>query len=174
MLGVIVGFIFLNSGIAISLDTSPLIANMMFGFMVVNYVKNAYDLFNIVESIEELIFSMFFTLAGAHLNIHVMTSVGLLACLVVFSRFAGKLLGVRLGSYISHAPEVVRKYLGLALLPKAGVTVGLILLAKDIFNTSPLSIIMINAVLGSVIINELIAPPLVRYALFKAEETGHE
>jgi hypothetical protein len=69
---------------------------------------------------------------------------------------------------------VVKRYLGLALLPKAGVTVGLILLAKDIFGASPLSVIMVNAVLASVVINELIAPPLTRYALYKAEETNQE
>jgi NhaP-type Na+/H+ or K+/H+ antiporter len=170
MLGVLIGFILLTSGIAISFNASPLIANMVFGFMVVNYVEHPLDLFRVVESIEELIFSMFFTLAGAHFNVQALASGGLLASLIVFSRFTGKLLGVRIGGYISHAPQVVKRYLGLALLPKAGVTVGLILLAKDIFGDSQLSVIMVNAVLASVIINELIAPPLTRYALLKAEE----
>lgn len=174
VLGVLIGFILLISGIAISFDASPLIANMVFGFMVVNYVEHSLDLFRVVESIEELIFSMFFTLAGAHFNVQALASGGLLASLIVFSRFTGKLFGVRIGGYISHAPQVVKKYLGLALLPKAGVTIGLILLAKDIFGDSPLSVIMVNAVLASVIINELIAPPLTRYALFKAEETDQE
>lgn len=174
MLGVLIGFIFLTSGMAISFEVSPLIANMVFGFMVVNYVEHSLDLFRVVENIEELIFSMFFTLAGAHINVQVLASGGLLACLIVFSRFTGKLLGVRIGGYISHAPQVVKRYLPLALLPKAGVTVGLILLAKDIFGASLLSIIMVNGVLASVIINELIAPPLMRYALFKAEETNQE
>ncbi|MCP3678497.1 MAG: sodium:proton antiporter [Deltaproteobacteria bacterium] len=174
MLGVLIGFIFLTSGMAISFEVSPLLANMVFGFMVVNYVEYSLDLFRVVESIEELIFSMFFTLAGAHINVQALASGGLLACLIVFSRFTGKLLGVRIGGYISHAPQVVKRYLGLALLPKAGVTVGLILLAKDIFGASPLSVIMVNAVLASVIINELIAPPLTRYALFKAEEANQE
>lgn len=174
MLGVLIGFVFLTSGMAISFGVSPLMANMVFGFMVVNYVEHLLDLFKIVESVEELIFSMFFTLAGANINVQVLASSGLLACLIVFSRFTGKLLGVRIGSYISHAPQVVKRYLGLALLPKAGVTVGLILLAKDIFGASPLSTIMVNAVLASVIINELIAPPLTRYALFKAEETNQD
>jgi hypothetical protein len=63
---------------------------------------------------------------------------------------------------------VIRKYLGLALLPKAGVTIGLVLLAAIEFPTfGPL---MLNAVLASTIINELIAPPLTKYAIFKAGE----
>lgn len=172
ILGVLVGFIFLANGVATGLGVSPLIANMVFGFMVANYVESSLDLFGVVETMEVMLFSMFFTLAGAHLDIQVMTSTGgLLAVLIVFGRFTGKLCGVRVGSRISRAPEVLRRYLGLALLPKAGVTVGLILLARNVFDASPLSDIMVNAVLGSVIINELIAPPLVRYALFKAEET---
>ena len=175
MLGVVIGLVLLICGIANSLEVSPLIANMTFGFMVVNFVDHAHDIFGVVEGVEELIFSMFFVLAGAHLDIAVFSSSGfLLAGLIVLGRFIGKLYGTRLGATISNAPKAVRQYLGLALLPKAGVTVGLILLAKDTFSSSPLSAIMVNAVLGSVIVNELIAPPLVRYALTRVGEAGNE
>lgn len=171
MLGVVVGFIFLITGLANNLDASPLIANMVFGFFVVNFIKHAHDLFSVVEMTEEMIFSLFFTLAGAHLNIGALTSGGwLLIGLIVMGRFTGKLYGTRLGACIAKAPTVVRRYLGLALLPKAGVTVGLVLLAKNSFGSSPLADIMVNAVLGSVIVNELIAPPLVKYALVRAGE----
>jgi len=64
----------------------------------------------------------------------------------------------------------VKKYLGLALLPKAGVTIGLALLAKSAFPA--FGAIMMNAILASVIINELVAPPLIKYAIFKAGEAG--
>ena len=69
-----------------------------------------------------------------------------------------------------HAPQVVKKYLGLALLPTAGVTVGLVLEAKGIFGPSQISEVMVNAVLGSVIINELLTPFFVRFSLIKAGE----
>jgi Kef-type K+ transport system membrane component KefB len=171
MLGVVVGFIFLITGFANNLDASPLIGNMVFGFFVVNFIKHAHDLFSVVEMTEEMIFSLFFTLAGAHLNIGALTSGGwLIIWLIVMGRFTGKLYGTRLGACIAKAPAVVRRYLGLALLPKAGVTVGLVLLAKNSFGASPLADIMVNAVLGSVIINELISPPLVKYALVRAGE----
>ncbi len=162
MLGVVIGLVLLICGIVNSLEVSPLIANMTFGFMVANFVDHAHDIFGVVEGVEELIFSMFFVLAGAHLDIAVFGSSGfLLIGLIVLGRFIGKLYGTRLGATISNAP-------------KAGVTVGLILLAKDTFNSSPISAIMVNAVLGSVIVNELIAPPLVRYALTRAGEAGNE
>lgn len=171
MLGVVIGFILLITGLANNLNASALIANMVFGFFTVNFIKHAHNLFHVVEITEEMIFSLFFTLAGAHFDIELMTNTGwLMTGLIVLGRFTGKLYGTRLGGYIAKAPTVVRRYLGLALLPKAGVTVGLVLLARESFGASPLADIMINAILGSVIINELIAPPLVRYALIRSGE----
>ena len=170
MLGVIVGTILLAGGLAISLKASHLLANMMLGFVVVNFVKHREDLFAVVESIEEPIFGMFFTLAGAHVDLKVMQTAGLIALVIVLGRFTGKLLGSRFGAQISRAPEAVKKYLGMALLPKAGVTVGLVLAAGEIFGDTYLSEIMVNAVLGSVIINELMAPFFVRFALRRAGE----
>jgi len=64
--------------------------------------------------------------------------------------------------------------LGFGLFPKAGVTVGLALLAKQhlVFSGTGIGNIMISAILASVIINELIAPPLTKYALFKSGEAA--
>jgi Kef-type K+ transport system membrane component KefB len=170
MLGVMIGCIFVISGLAISLQVSPLLANMMFGFVVVNFVEHHEDLFAVVESIEEPIFGMFFTLAGAHLDLWRIQSAGWLALLITLGRFAGKLLGSRFGAHVSDAPESIKKYLGLALLPAAGVTVGLVLEAKDIFASISLGDVIVSGVLGSVMINALLAPFFVRYALFKAGE----
>jgi len=170
MLGVMIGSIFLVSGLAISIKVSPLLANMMFGFVVANLVEHPGDIFTLVESIEEPIFAMFFTLAGAHLDLRVMQTAGWIAVLIVLGRFSGKILGARFGAQISHAPQAVKKYLGMALLPKAGVTVGLVLEAGVVLGQTSLSQLMINAVLGSVIINELLAPFFVRFSLFKSGE----
>jgi Kef-type K+ transport system membrane component KefB len=172
MLGVTLGTVLLTSGIAIGLEASSLLANMMLGFMVANCVRQGDQLFEVVESIEEPIFAMFFILAGAHLDLGIIQTAGWLTLAITVGRFSGKLLGSRFGAQISQAPEAVKRYLGLGLLPTAGVTVGLVLLAADIFGPSRISEVMVGAVLGSVIINELMAPILVRYALTKAGETG--
>lgn len=68
---------------------------------------------------------------------------------------------------------LVRRYLGWGLLPQAGVTVGLVLLTRTVIDPQSYQL-MLNAVLGSVIINELLAPPLVRYALLRAGEGTEE
>lgn len=170
MLAVSIGVILLTSGLAISFDVSPLLANMSLGFIVVNFVEHHQNLFSVVESLEEPIFGMFFTLAGAHLDLGVVETAGWLALLITFGRFAGKFLGTQVGARLSRAPDIVKKYLGFALLPTAGVTVGLVLDAKDIIGETPLTQVMVSAVLGSVILNELLTPFLVRFSLFKAGE----
>lgn len=173
LLVVILGIIFLCTGISVELGLSPLLTNMTAGFFTVNRAKHSHDLFNALEGIEEPIFALFFVVAGAHFDLKVLKLAGLISLVIVFGRFLGKLTGTRLGATISHAPAVVKKYLGLGLLPKAGVTVGLAFMAKPLFQDPLMYDIMINAVLGSVIINELAAPPLVKYILLKAGE-GHK
>ncbi len=125
-------------------------------------------MFLVVEEIEEIIFAMFFVLAGLHFDLSVMKVAGILALLIVVSRYAGKYFGTRAGATISHAPDKIKKYLGLALLPQAGVALGLVRLAERAFPT--FGALMFNGVLASVIINELVTPPLVKYAIFKAGE----
>ncbi|MFP3869199.1 MAG: cation:proton antiporter [Desulfobacteraceae bacterium] len=170
LLMVILGVLFSTSGVAILFELSPLLANMVVGFIIVNLERRQRDFFIVIEQIEETLFGLFFGLAGAYLDLGVIKSAGLLTLAIIICRFSGKQLGVWLGAYLSHAPEIIRKYLGLALFPKAGVTVGLVLVAREIFPQPLVASILVNAVIGSVIINELIAPPLVKHALLRAGE----
>ena len=115
-----------------------------------------------------VIFVILFFLAGLHFDLSVIKTAGILALLIILSRYSGKYFGARAGAKISHASGEVKKYLGLALLPQAGVALGLMLLAKRAFPT--FGAIILNAVLASVIINELVTPPLTKLAIFKAGE----
>jgi len=167
LLVIVFGMIMLCDGVTELLGISAILANMVAGFIVMNKARKR-EIFLAVERIEDVIYAMFFVLAGLHFDLSVIKVAGILALLIVLSRFFGKYFGARAGATISHSPGEVKKYLGLALLPKAGVTVGLALLAKRAFPT--FGAIMMNAVLASVIINELIAPLLTKYAIFKAGE----
>lgn len=171
LLMVILGTVFLVCGVAKLLHLSALLANMVLGFFVVNLERRHQDFFLVVEQIEEPLFGLFFCLAGAHLELQAFLSAGFLIPLIMVGRMAGKQLGAWVGAAVSHAPETVKRYLGLGLLPKAGVTVGLVLIAQEIF-PPPVASLLLNAVIGSVILNELFAPPLVKYALVKAGEAA--
>ncbi len=74
---------------------------------------------------------------------------------------------------MSGAPPMIGKYLGFALLPSAGVAIGLILDAKGLMDTiSPyLGGLIVSAVVAKTLLNEIITPFLVRFSLIKAEET---
>jgi Kef-type K+ transport system membrane component KefB len=170
LLILVLGTILLGSGLAKILHLSPLLLNMSIGFIVINRMKYSEQMFSVISDIEDVIFALFFTLAGAHFDLKVLKVAGILAILIVLGRCAGKFAGARLGANFAGSSETVKKYLGFGLLPKAGVTVGLIFLAKDDPQFQIIGNLMVNGVLASVIINELIAPPLTKYALFKSGE----
>jgi len=171
LLAVVLGMIVLCTGITNILGISLIMANMAIGFIVANRVKDSGPIVAI-EGIEDVVFAVFFVLAGMHFDANVMRTAGVLASIVFAVRFAGKYLGTRAGARISGASDTVQKYLGFALVPQAGVALGLALLAKNIFPA--LGNILLNVVLVSVIINEVVAPPLTKYAIFKAGEAEEE
>jgi len=167
LLAVVLGMIVLCIGLTDLMGISLIMANMALGFVMVNRGRETEPI-TVIENVEDIVFAVFFVLAGMHFDASVMRTAGILAVVVFGVRFAGKYLGARIGARISHTSGVVRKYLGLALVPQAGVALGLALLARDMFPV--LGNIMFNVVLASVIINEIVAPPLTKYAIFKAGE----
>ena len=163
------GAIFLVSGLSSNLGASPLLANMVMGFVIINKVSHADELFNQLEIIEETIFCLFFTLAAAHFDTRVFTTSSLLGIVILIGRFVGKLSGTFVGGKISKTPPEIYKYLGITLLPQAGLSLGLIFLAKPIFSTEIFDLLL-SAMLVSIILNEIISPPLVKWSITKAGE----
>jgi Kef-type K+ transport system membrane component KefB len=169
----ILGAIFLVSSLADNFGFSPLLANMMMGFFIINKIPHADDLFHQLDLMEELIFCLFFSLAAAHFNLAVLISSATLAVILLVGRFTGKLIGAYLGGIFSGAPPQVAKFLGLTLLPQAGVALGLIFLARPMMPPEIFDL-MLSAMLASIILNEIISPPLVKWALTKAGEANPE
>ena len=169
LLLVVFGMVMLCAGISSYLGLSSILANMVVGFILVNKVRRK-EIFLVLEEVEGALYAIFFVLAGLHFDLSVLKAAGILALLIVLTRCLGKYAGARIGAKVSGASETVRKYLGLALLPKAGVTIGLVLLASLEFPS--FGGVMLSAVLASTIINELLAPPLAKYAISKAGEVG--
>ena len=169
LLTIVLGVIVLCTGIANCLGISLIMANMTIGFIVANRMTDSEPIF-VVEGIEEVVFAIFFVFSGMHFDAGIIRTAGILALVLFGVRFAGKYYGTVIGARISRASEEVRKYLGFALVPQAGVALGLALLAAEILPA--LGNILVNIVLASVIINELVAPPLTKYAITKAGEVG--
>ena len=168
LLTVVLGIILLGAGLANHLGISLIMANMTIGFVVANRVPDSEPSI-VVEGIEEIVFAIFFVFSGMHFDASVIRTAGVLGLMLFGIRFAGKYYGTVIGARISRSSEEVRKYLGFALVPQAGVALGLALLAAEILPS--LGNLLVNIVLASVIINELVAPPLTKYAITKAGES---
>lgn len=167
----VLGAILLAVGLSDLWGVSLILTNMTIGFVAANWAKRP-EMFVVIDDIEDVIFVIFFVLAGLHFDLEAMSLGIILALVITFTRFAGKYFGTGIAARIAGAPAKIRKYLGLSLLPTAGVAIGLALLAEQALPS--FGAIIFNAVLASVIINELIAPPLARYALIKSGETTAE
>lgn len=165
------GAIFLISGLSSYLGVSPLLANMTMGFVIINRIKQADDLFHQLDIIEEVIYCLFFTLAAAQFDTKVLSTSLLLGITLLIGRFIGKLGGSYLGGKISKASPQICNYLGFTLLPQAGLSLGLIFIAKPVLSVEIFDLLL-SAMLLSIILNEIISPPLVKWAITRAGENN--
>lgn len=166
---IVLGIALLGSEFAGVWKLSPLLVNMTFGIVLTNLSQHPL-LFRFFEDIELPIFIAFFTLAGTELNIKMLALNWLGALVYIFSRAMGKLGGVYLGGIIAGVSEKVKKYLGFAMLPQAGVAIALVLQVSVIY--PQIASLITALVLGSVAVNEIIGPIGSKYAITKAGEVG--
>ncbi len=169
MIAIIIGFLGLCFGISSYLEVDELLAIMFMGFIVVNFNKKQNLIFKLLERYtEQLVFILFFTISGMHLDISVLGDVFLLVLLFVIFRALGKFIGVFVGA--RKAPEEVKKYTAGGLIPQGGIVIGLALMLKYNPAFSTISDEFINIILGATVIHELIGPILAKFSLKKAGE----
>lgn len=171
---IILGIVLLGIGLASISHTSSLLTNMFLGLTLINISSKNTDIVANLEKLTPPIYVFFFVLAGAHLNLGIFATAGLSMLLwgiiFVVSRIIGKLAGAYLGGVISGASPSIRKYLGLTLIPQAGVAIGLSLLITKASGYYEFRSIILNITLIAVAFNEIVGPICTKYALFKAEE----
>lgn len=159
-------FIFLLAGGCAMVNVSPLLGCMVLGATYVN-VENDKTLFKQVAKIQPPINMLFFVLSGMRLNISALTTVGIIGVAYFAIRIVGKYLGAYFGCRLIHSPDEVTKYLGLALIPQAGVSIGLAVLAQRIL--PPESGMLVNTIiLSSSVLYEMIGPMSAKYALVRS------
>ncbi len=172
-LPLIIGSLLLLYSLSEFWSFSPLLANMTAGFVCRHRLKAGGEtMFRPVEYFEELIFVVFFTLAGAHFEFHVFQDSFWLVLAYFLARLLGKILGSSAGAWLAHAPARVTRYLGLAMLPQAGVAVGLALTLSQTPGFERYGTVIVNVILASTLLNELSGPAAARYALARAGEIG--
>lgn len=160
--------VLLGTALADLLGLSSLLLCMMIGAMVANLYDDLDKLLDVVDHWTPPLFLLFFVLSGADLDLSVLPQVGLMGVLYLVFRSMGKYLGARIGSRLVGFEPNVRKYLGVALLPQAGVAIGMTTIAAV---ELPQYGGQIRAViLCATLIYELIGPVLTKIVLTRAGE----
>ncbi len=160
--------VILGVALAKRFGLSDLLVCMAIGGVFVNMRKDAMETLDAVDVWTPPLFMLFFVISGAELDVTALPAVGLLGLLYILFRSAGKYFGARLGATLVHSPANIRKYLGVTLLPQAGVAIGMAQLA---LTQLPEYGKQIQAVaLAATLIYELVGPALTKMALVKAGE----
>ena len=148
---------------------SPLLVCMMLGTIFCNICPLADDLMERADFWCKPILVLFFVFSGAELNLDVFKNpiVVMIGLTYVFTRSLGKYLGARVSATMTGSAEEVKKYLGITLLPQAGVALGMSALAFQLMNNND-GLLVRNITLFGVLIYELFGPTFTKIALIKS------
>jgi len=169
--GLIIAIMLLTGG-AQFMGLSPLLACLAMGVLLGNSSRFASKMVSSLENLEPVVFTSFFTLAGVDLHLSQLPAMGLLGGAYFVARALGKIGGGTLGAYIGTDRPRIRRYIGPALLPQAGLAIGLLVIIQGDPNI-PRGIVatITNVVLATVVLNELIGPSLLRRSVRKSGES---
>ncbi len=172
VLAVVIAAIMITLGLATYFDLSALLCNMTLGIMVTNFSSNKTKAFSVIESITAPIYTAFFVLAGARLQISLLAQVGLIGVVYTLARMAGKIAGASFGATITKADPMVKKYIGFGLLSQIGVAVGLAIVISHEFAGTEAGTLIITVLLATTVITEIVGPLCTRFAIIKSGEAG--
>ena len=164
----------LVSGLSTFLHVSPLLSAMALGFLIHNLIQQKEAVDKAFFSLEPVIYTAFFTLAGTHLQLSLLPAVGTVGVLYILSRFAGKWLGTFLSGWACGTPAIFRNIAGLTLLPQAGIALGLIVLIQEEACCARFSPTVTAIVVAAVTVHEIIGPILAKITLKIAGEAGKD
>lgn len=150
------GIVFLTAGLALWLGVSYLLAGMMAGMIIANFASHHDRAFHEIEHIQWPFMILFFLLAGASLQLGVLAQVGLAGLAYVAMRILSRLAGGWLGGVLGGVPGHQRPWVGMALLPQAGVAVGMALIAAREFPEA--ADLILTLTIGTTVLFELIGP----------------
>ena len=149
----------------------------MIGAVLCNFGKDVDRILDGSERWTPPLFMLFFVISGAELNLDVLPTVGVLGVLYIIARSLGKYFGAMAGAGAVKADPNVRKYLGITLLPQAGVAVGMATIALNEFTAlgqSDLGKKIQAVVLCATLVYEIVGPMLTKIALKRAGEIAKD
>lgn len=174
-LNLTIAFVFLTVSLSMTeftigpvrLGFSSLLVCMMLGTTFCNLCPLSSDLMEKADRWTSPLLALFFVISGAELELGVFTDAAIVGIGIIYILFRslGKCFGASVSTRLTHCPPAVCKYLGVTLLPQAGVALGMCITARQL---GPESDLIRNIILFSVLVYELVGPVLTKQALTKA------
>lgn len=161
--------VFLGTSLSELWHLSSLLLCMSIGAVMANFYNESEKMLDITEHWTPVVFLLFFVISGAELDLSILPTVGLLGVLYIVLRSLGKYFGARIGASVVHENKQIRKYLGVALLPQAGVAIGMSQIVASALPTEH-GLKIRAVVLCATLIYELIGPLLTKLVLTRAGE----
>ena len=148
---------------------SSLLVCMMLGTVFCNVCEYADELMEKTDKWTMPIYILFFVLSGAELELSILSQgmVVLIGVVYIVSRSLGKYFGAFASALMTKCEPNIVKYLGITLLPQAGVALGMSIIVKEQMGPVEGGLVR-NIVLFSVLIYELVGPMLTKIALTRA------
>lgn len=153
----------------VTVSFSSLLVCMMMGTVFCNLCDFSEELMDRMDRWTGPIMVLFFVISGSGLEFSVFKdpSIILVGAVYIIFRSLGKIEGANISAKFTHCEPSIQKYLGITLLPQAGVSLGMSLTAMSLGSSG---VIIRNVALFAVLIYELFGPMLTRIALEKAGE----
>lgn len=166
------GIIFILFSLSQRWGLEPLLSAMSMGVVVSNLSKE-FDLIEeeIDNHLAEIIFMLFFILSAMHMKLSTLLALPIAIEVYVVLRTFGKVFGAYLGASLAKSTPVVKKYMGIALLPQAGVAIGLALSLQNYKEFEDIAPMILNIVITTTFLHEFFGPIFTNYALTKSGET---
>lgn len=160
--------LFALTGVCCILNVSPLLSCMTLGATYVT-AKGDSEVFKVVGSFTPPILLVFFVVSGMNFDITSLASIGLVGLAYFAIRIIGKIGGTYLGGIVTKQDKQTKTYLGMALIPQAGVSIGLAAIASRVISTDTATLVS-TIILTSGILYELVGPLTAKYAIFKCSQ----
>jgi Kef-type K+ transport system membrane component KefB len=157
------GFVFIAAGLSSLLDLSPILTAVSMGAVVASLASHHKQPFDAIEGIEWPFMILFFVLADASLHLEYLSGAGWVVLIYLAARTVGTVLGIMFGGSTAGMDKRITRWLGLALLPQAGVALGLSLIAAQELPEYGQTILTV--VLTSTVVLELTSPVITRAVL---------
>lgn len=176
------GILIVSIGLAAHFKIDLILSSMILGFTLTNIAPiESTEIFDAVKRFSTPVYVLFFVLVGARLDLGLIFSagIGMMAVVYILSRTFGKMSGTVLGGFIGEAHESVTKYLGLCLFSQAGVAIGMaISIYQNLSHLGPVAAdigaTVINVIVATTFVVQIIGPSAVRFAVHRAGEIGRD